>query len=192
MVKEKEKRLTVDLRRECNFAQVHMPNRFKGLVIGYYALLFCLLGLTGYQVFNKILIKNELKSIGEQDSQLTVKIEELNTIQLSLQSQVKKANTLIGWQIDNIHGQKVLSTLLSKLPKEVLLERFSFKRSKSNHQATLIMELKGSYGAVHQEFEQIPIRLEAIGLKLISLDQVEMKEGMRLKCLCQFDILNKS
>ena len=111
----------------------------------------------------------------------------MNAAEKSLKEQLIQVNTLVNWQKRHLHMQNLLHRLFVGLPKEVLLEKFTFRMNGQDTQVSIAMELKGSSLVLNEEFEKVPERLMESGLKLISFDQVEVKGGLQMKCLCQVD-----
>lgn len=180
-----DKRLTIDLRGGCDLSKNHILKRYKPLVYAYYGVMVLVLGLIAFQATMLVIAKNETNVIEGETSSLSAKIQEVHVSEESLKEHINKVNTIVSWQQHQLHVQKLLYSLFSKLPKEVLIEKFDFKMSGHDAQASIIMDLKGSQFVLNEEFEKVPEQLMEVGLRLISFDQVEIKGGLQLKCLCQ-------
>lgn len=189
MDKEQNTKLTIDLRRDCDFKQTHLPFRFRVFVIGYYLVLGTMIVAGIYNMANIAIAKKRIEAIKAEEVHSMSQMRGLQELTDKIELQLQKANKLIEWQFDNISGQKILHTLFSEFSKEVLLERLFFKRDHRNQQVTLSMDLKGGHREVHDEFEKILPNLEFIGLRLITLNQSETPRGMHLTCSCQMNSL---
>ena len=192
MDKENNKRLTIDLRKNCDFSQSPIPMRFRIAIIGYYCIVGLLVLWSVYAIAGLAIAKQNTAAIQVEEIRLMSQIRAIRESTNNMQVQIQKANKLIEWQFDDIHGQKLLHTLFSGLAKEVLLEKFSFKRDLRNHQAMLLINLKGEHRELHDEFEGMLSNLESIGLRLITLNQSEISGGMHLQCNCQMNSLQNN
>lgn len=187
MVNPQKERLTIDLRKSCDFKQYPLPAHFKGGIIAYYMLFILLIFVGIYAIARFTIAKSAIADFAAHEVRSMSQIRETESEAVQMEQQIQKANELIEWQSNNIHGQKLLYSLLSGLSKAVLLEKFTFKRDQQNHQATLLIDFKGGHQELNREFEPIPSKLEALGLTLITLNQSEILGGMRLKCICQMN-----
>ncbi|OAI50698.1 hypothetical protein AYO37_00845 [Opitutia bacterium SCGC AG-212-L18] len=187
-----QKRLTIDLRSGCDFKKSPLESGLKFVVIGYYIFLGFLLIVGVYDIAKIAIVKNGIEAIKSEEIRSLSQIRELQDLRKKTALQIEKANKLIEWQFNDIHGQRILSVLFSRLSKEVLLEKFSFKRDpKNNHQVSLSIVLKGGHRELHREFEVMLSKLEELGLMLISQNQSEFSGGMRLQLICQTNFLKK-
>lgn len=182
-------RLTIDLRKGCDFEQYPLPECFKGGIIAYSIIFILHIFIVIFAIARFAIAKHAIADLEEQDMRSMSQIREIESEAVQMEQQIRKANELIEWQSTNVHGQKLLYSLLSGLSKEVLLDKFSFKREQKNHQATLLIDFKGRHQELNREFESIPTKLEVLGLTLITLNQSEIVGGMRLRCICQMNLL---
>ena len=187
---DKQNRLTIDLREDCNFDKTHLKPALKTAVIGYYTVLALLIAVGIYDMANIAIVKQDTEAIKSEEIRSMSQIRELQELREKAEFQIQETNKLIEWRFDDIHGQKLLHALFSGLSKEVLLEKFLFKRDKKhNHQVSLSISLKGGYRELHHEFEVMISKLDGLGLMLISQNQSEIGGGMRLQLVCQMNFL---
>ena len=191
MVKDTPEKLLIDIGKPYDAHSAPLGKGFKLAIYAYYGGLALALAGVIYAGVHIWLYKQSAKEEEANDRELNSKIRNIQALEASSKTNIEKANVLMEWQSDNVHGQKLIHALLSEFSKEVVLERFNFKREKSSQQVSLVIDLKGNAWTLHQEFESIPQKLEGLGFQLISLDQVEIEGGMRLKCLCQLNIFRK-
>ncbi len=183
------KRLTIDLRKSCEFTPGPIPERFKIAIIMYYIMYGLLIMGSAYSMANVAIAKKKIACIQAAERRLMAQTKEMQAIADKTKIQIQKANRLIEWQLDNVHGQKLLHTLFCGLSKEICLKKFSFKRDLRTYQATLEIDLKGGQRELHDEFEKTLTKLDLLGLKLVMLNQSEISGGMHLKCICQVNSL---
>ncbi|PWU06488.1 MAG: hypothetical protein C5B43_01705 [Verrucomicrobia bacterium] len=182
------KRLIVDLRKDCDFAQNHIPSRFKFAIVVYYIILSILILGATFAIANIAIAKNSIKAA---EIEQNCSISNMCTLQddaKKIDLQIQKANKLIAWLLDSINGQKLLYSLFSELSNEVVLERFSFKYDQRNPQIILSINLKGRPRELHLEFDNIISKLKMVNLQPVTLNQSEISGGMHLKCICQMNL----
>jgi len=189
---EKRKRLMTDLRTDYGRKHGHLGVGFKRAVIGYYLLFGLLIAAGGYNIANVAIAKKAIELTKAEEISSMSQIRGLQDLQEKTQLQIKETNQLIEWLFADIHGQRLVHALFANLSKEVILEKFKFKRDdKNKHQVTLSINLKGGYHELNNEFEAILSKLEELGLMLISQNQSPINGGMRLQFVCQMNVLKK-
>lgn len=179
--------VTIDLRHNIDFGQGHLSSRFRWMVIVAYCLIFGLLGFLCYQVVSIQKAKAEMNIIRSEEALFSAQVEDSRRAMVLAQELSNKAQALVAWQEGSIHLQGLLNGLLSPLPKEVLLEHFIFKKEKIPQQGSIRLEFKGSQSQLTETLESLPDKLEVLGLKLLSVDHMEMPDGVRIHYLCQIE-----
>lgn len=187
---KRNKRLIVDLRKDCDFQQNHIQPRFK-IIIVIYSIILCILVLGAiFAIVNIAIAKRYIKATETEQNCSISKICALQEDAKKIELQIQKANKLIAWLLDSMSGQKLLQIIFAELSNEVILEKFSFKYDPKNPQIILSINLKGRYHELHLEFDNIISKLKTVNLQPITLTQSEISGGMHLKCICQMNLLS--
>lgn len=189
MDKKNNRKLIIDLRRDCDFTQNPIPSRFKIVMVGYYIIFGVLVGSIVFTIANIAIVKRRIASIKIEEKNSTIQMCAIQNNVKTMELRIQKANKLIEWLADAIHGQELLNILFSDFSKEVVLEKFSLKKDPTTPQILLSINLKGGHHELHNEFEILLSKLELIGLRLITLTQSEILGGIHLKCICQLNEL---
>lgn len=190
---EKKKKLMTDLRTDYGREYGHLGIGFKRAVIGYYVLFGLLIAAGGYDMVNVAIAKKAIELMKAEEICSMSQISGLQELQEKTQLQIKETNQLIEWLFADIHGQRLVHALFANLSKEVILEKFSFKRDgKSKNQVTLSINLKGDYRELHSEIETMLSKLEDLGFMLISQNQLPINGGMQLQFVCQMNVLKNN